>query len=148
MTIQYCVISPPEFLLLLQQLIKAPEEYANAKGQSHVHVALRMNASGLYGRLKHGDIIPFIVCQVLHSIQAIVVKRSLLIIRPNLCSQDGTSNPAAQRGYHPEELKSNSSLTIGALSRHASCFLIALCINDMMDRMLINLSVLAGYYRH
>lgn len=81
---------PLPLLTVTKQLTKAPEEYSDPKTLPHVQVALRLNKNSAK-RLKQGDTVSYIICQ------------------------DGTNNPATQRAYHIDELKSNKDLKIDVL---------------------------------
>ncbi|XP_029822681.2 DNA polymerase alpha catalytic subunit [Ixodes scapularis] len=70
-----------------KQLTKNPEDYPDKKNLSHVQVALRLN-SKRGKKLKQGDTVTYVICN------------------------DGSSQTATQRAYHPEELKGNDSLSI------------------------------------
>uniref|UniRef100_A0A6A7FRZ6 DNA polymerase n=1 Tax=Hirondellea gigas TaxID=1518452 RepID=A0A6A7FRZ6_9CRUS len=75
-------------LVITKQLTKRPEDYPDKASLPHVQVALRVNKSTAGKKLKQGDTVPYVICE------------------------DGTNNSSSQRAYHPDELKSNSSLTI------------------------------------
>ncbi|KAF6204005.1 hypothetical protein GE061_002344 [Apolygus lucorum] len=77
---------PSSLLAVTKQLTKAPGDYADSKALPHVLVALRMNSTSK--RFKQGDTVSYITCV------------------------DGTSNPATQRSYHIEEIKSNPNLKV------------------------------------
>lgn len=68
---------------LLQQLTKNPHEYADAKNQPHVQVALRMRAAGI--SVRAGDTIPYVICQVDHI--------------PN-----GSKTGFAEKAFHPDDI--------------------------------------------
>ncbi|KAK9497008.1 hypothetical protein O3M35_012802 [Rhynocoris fuscipes] len=78
---------PLTLLTVTKQLTKRPEDYADKKALPHVQVAARINAASSK-KFKQGDTVSYVICQ------------------------DGTNNPATQRAYHIDELKSNSSLSI------------------------------------
>ncbi|KAL1140590.1 hypothetical protein AAG570_000520, partial [Ranatra chinensis] len=78
---------PMSLLAVTKQLTKRPEDYTDVKRFPHVQVALRMNAN-MSKRLKQGDAVSYIICE------------------------DGSNNPAMQRAYHIEEVKSKSNLKI------------------------------------
>ncbi|XP_037949022.1 DNA polymerase alpha catalytic subunit [Teleopsis dalmanni] len=78
---------PYPMFLITKQLSKAPAEFNNTSSQPHVQVALRMNTTR-NRRYKKGDMVNYIICN------------------------DGTSNPATQRAYHMDELKSSETLKI------------------------------------
>ena len=77
------------------QLAKNPEEYKDAKGLSHVQVALRMNGLKKRSRpFKKDDTIPYVICL-------------------NKENKDNFNNlPSTQRAFHIEELKENDQLEI------------------------------------
>lgn len=76
-------------LVITKQLTKRPEDYPDKAALPHVQVALRLNSSGGGNKkLRQGDTVPYVVCT------------------------DGTTNSMSQRAYHPDELKSNSELTV------------------------------------
>jgi len=77
---------PIEKYVINKGLTKDPKDYADAKNQPHVQVALRMNAAGK--SVKALDTVPYVVCV------------------------DGTNNPASQRAYHPDDLRKNDELKI------------------------------------
>ncbi|CAN8020701.1 unnamed protein product, partial [Ixodes persulcatus] len=72
---------------ITKQLTKNPEDYPDKKNLSHVQVALRLNSKRAK-KLKQGDTVTYVICN------------------------DGSSQTATQRAYHPEELKGNDSLSI------------------------------------
>ncbi|KER27418.1 hypothetical protein T265_05525 [Opisthorchis viverrini] len=77
---------PLSDFIITKMLTKAPEDYADAKSQPHVQVALRLNNSvgsndgGARRRLRAGDTVEYIICN------------------------DGSGSVATQRGYSPGEL--------------------------------------------
>ncbi|CAH0775041.1 unnamed protein product [Bemisia tabaci] len=78
---------PLDLLWISKNLTKNPEDYADKKALPHVQVALRLNSNAaLAKKFRQGDVINYIICE------------------------DGTDQPATQRAYHPEELKSNETL--------------------------------------
>ncbi|KAJ8955594.1 hypothetical protein NQ318_001424 [Aromia moschata] len=78
---------PLPLLVITKQLTKDPKMYADKNSLPHVQVALRYNAqSG--GHFRAGDTIPYVICD------------------------DGSNNPATQRGYHVDELKNSETLKI------------------------------------
>lgn len=70
---------PIDKFIIHKGLTKDPKDYADAKNQPHVQVALRMKAAGK--SVKALDTIPYVVCL------------------------DGTSNGATQRAYHPDDVR-------------------------------------------
>uniref|UniRef100_A0A0K8W209 DNA polymerase n=2 Tax=Bactrocera latifrons TaxID=174628 RepID=A0A0K8W209_BACLA len=78
---------PLPMYIITKQLSKAPTEFNNAISQPHVQVALRMNSTR-NRRYKKGDMVDYVICQ------------------------DGTNNPATQRGYHLDEVKSSETLKL------------------------------------
>lgn len=54
---------PLSLLTITKQLTKNPVDYSDKKNQAHVQVALRLNIRG--ARLKHGDTVQYIICEVL-----------------------------------------------------------------------------------
>ncbi|XP_073983842.1 DNA polymerase alpha catalytic subunit isoform X2 [Rhodnius prolixus] len=78
---------PLTLLTVTKQLTKPPEEYVDSKALPHVQVALRINKSSSK-KFKQGDTVSYVICQ------------------------DGTNNPATQRAYHIDELKSNDNLSV------------------------------------
>lgn len=78
---------PVTLLTITRQLTKAPREYQKFLSLPHVQVALRMNSSKSK-RYKKGDMVSYVICL------------------------DGTENSATQRGYHLNELKTDSTLKI------------------------------------
>ncbi|KAI8373058.1 DNA polymerase family B-domain-containing protein [Radiomyces spectabilis] len=75
---------PLEKFIINKQLTKNPEEYADAKSQPHVQVALRMRQAGQ--SIRAGDTIPYVICQVEHL--------------PN-----GAKQGFAEKAYHPDDVK-------------------------------------------
>ncbi|TGZ60142.1 hypothetical protein CRM22_008710 [Opisthorchis felineus] len=77
---------PLSDFIITKMLTKAPEDYADAKSQPHIQVALRLNNSGgsndggARRRLRAGDTVEYIICN------------------------DGSGSVATQRGYSPGEL--------------------------------------------
>ena len=67
-------------------MTKNPQEYADAKSQPHVQVALRMRQAGI--SVKSGDTIPYVICQV----DGVV---------------SGTKQGFADRAYHPDDVVRN-----------------------------------------
>lgn len=78
---------PLNMLTITKQLTKNPREYQKIQSMPHVQVALRMNATK-NKRYKRGDMVSYVICE------------------------DGTDNNPMQRGYHLDELKSESKLKI------------------------------------
>lgn len=78
---------PLPMLAITKQLTKNPREYQKIQSMPHVQVALRMNLTK-NKRFKRGDMINYVICE------------------------DTTEKIATQRGYHLDELKSNSQLKI------------------------------------
>lgn len=64
-------------------MTKNPHEYADAKNQPHVQVALRMRAAGI--SVRAGDTIPYVICQVDHI--------------PN-----GSKTGFAEKAFHPDDI--------------------------------------------
>ncbi|KAF7726453.1 DNA-directed DNA polymerase alpha catalytic subunit pol1 [Apophysomyces ossiformis] len=73
-----------EQYVINKQLTKKPEEYADAKNQPHVQVAIRMRKSGQ--NVRAGDTIPYVICQVDHI--------------PN-----GAKTGFAEKAFHPDDVK-------------------------------------------
>ncbi|KAL0089598.1 hypothetical protein F4703DRAFT_1914916 [Phycomyces blakesleeanus] len=73
--------------IINKQLTKSPEEYADAKSQPHVQVAMRMRKAGQ--SVRAGDTVPYVICQVSDV--------------PN-----GTKAGFAERAYHPDDVISGS----------------------------------------
>lgn len=78
---------PLNLLTITKQLTKNPREYQKVQSMPHVQVALRMNATK-NKRFKRGDMVNYVICD------------------------DGTENNPMQRGYHLDEIKSESKLKI------------------------------------
>lgn len=78
---------PLNLLTITKQLTKNPREYQKIQSMPHVQVALRMNATK-NKRYKRGDMVSYVICE------------------------DGTDNNPMQRGYHLDELKTESKLKI------------------------------------
>ncbi|KAG0347016.1 DNA-directed DNA polymerase alpha catalytic subunit pol1 [Podila humilis] len=78
---------PVEKFVVNKGLTKAPEDYADAKSQPHVQVALRMKSKGL--SVRSGDTVPYIICTL----------------------GEGTSTKGgyADRAYHPDEINQPGS---------------------------------------
>ncbi|KAJ8662546.1 hypothetical protein O0I10_001507 [Lichtheimia ornata] len=72
-----------EKFIINKQLTKNPHEYADAKNQPHVQVALRMRAAGI--SVRAGDTIPYVICQVDHI--------------PN-----GSKTGFAEKAFHPDDV--------------------------------------------
>lgn len=80
---------PLEAFIIHKNLTKDPEAYADAKGQPHVVVALRMKQRGLSAH--SGDTIPYIVCAE---------------------GSGGAGSSLSERAFHPDEVRSNPGLAI------------------------------------
>uniref|UniRef100_A0A1B0BBM8 DNA polymerase n=1 Tax=Glossina palpalis gambiensis TaxID=67801 RepID=A0A1B0BBM8_9MUSC len=78
---------PLPMFLITKQLSKAPGDFNSASAQTHVQVALRMNSTR-NRRYKKGDMVDYVICN------------------------DGTTNPATQRAYHLDEVKSSETLKL------------------------------------
>lgn len=78
---------PLNLLTITKQLTKNPREYQKIQSMPHVQVALRMNATK-NKRYKRGDMVSYVICE------------------------DETDNNPMQRGYHLDELKTESKLKI------------------------------------
>ncbi|KAI8147542.1 hypothetical protein BJV82DRAFT_654233 [Fennellomyces sp. T-0311] len=74
---------PLEKFVINKQLTKNPQEYADAKAQPHVQVAMRMRQAGI--SVKSGDTIPYVICLV-----------------ENV--PGGTSAGFAERAFHPDDV--------------------------------------------
>ncbi|KAL4183613.1 hypothetical protein AMTRI_Chr11g99120 [Amborella trichopoda] len=72
--------------VITKSLTKPPEDYADARNQPHVQVALRLKQSGHRIGCSAGDTVPYIIC-----------------CQPG--SGSGSSAGIAQRARHPDELK-------------------------------------------
>ncbi|XP_048588403.1 DNA polymerase alpha catalytic subunit [Nematostella vectensis] len=69
-----------------KQLTKAPHDYPDKKSLPHVHVALWLMSKSR--KVGVGDTIPYVICD------------------------DGSTLPASQRAYHPDEFRKSDSLKI------------------------------------
>ncbi|KAJ2960289.1 hypothetical protein NQZ79_g4309 [Umbelopsis isabellina] len=67
-----------------KQLTKAPQDYADAKSQPHVQVALRLKKTGV--NVKAGDTIPYVICEA----EGVA---------------NGSSAGFAERAFHPDDIK-------------------------------------------
>lgn len=77
---------PLEKYAINKQLTKRPQDYADAKNQPHVQVALRLIAAG--HNVKNGDTVPYVICKVDES-------------------TSGDKKGSALRAYHPDEVMKN-----------------------------------------
>eukprot|EP00047_Mylnosiga_fluctuans_P015821 m.49542 g.49542 ORF g.49542 m.49542 type:complete len:1491 (+) comp6134_c0_seq1:22-4494(+) len=77
---------PIEKFIIHKGLTKNPEDYPDKQNQPHVQVALRLKQSGKSVRAL--DTIPYVI------------------------ALDGTTNPASQRAYHPDDMRKNVELKI------------------------------------
>ncbi|XP_065059619.1 DNA polymerase alpha catalytic subunit-like [Rhopilema esculentum] len=77
---------PARLFEISKALAKAPDEYSDTKSLPHVTVAQRLMSQGK--RVAVGDTIRYIICD------------------------DGSSLPASQRAYHPDEYSKNKNLRI------------------------------------
>ncbi|KAF9429224.1 DNA-directed DNA polymerase alpha catalytic subunit pol1, partial [Entomortierella beljakovae] len=83
---------PIEMFVVNKGLTKNPEDYADAKSQPHVQVALRLRSKG--SNIRAGDTVPYVIC-----------------IDENAPTQKGSY---AERAYSPDEIMApNSGLKIG-----------------------------------
>lgn len=83
---------PLEKYTINKQLTKKPQDYADAKNQPHVQVALRMLKSGRTA--KNGDTVPYVICKVDEE-------------------TNGDKKGSALRAYHPDDVvKQNMQLDI------------------------------------
>ncbi|KAG1054455.1 hypothetical protein G6F43_003533 [Rhizopus delemar] len=83
---------PLEKYVINKQLTKRPQDYADAKSQPHVQVALRMIAAGQ--GVKSGDTVPYVICKVDEE-------------------TSGDKKGSALRAYHPDDVvKKNMQLDI------------------------------------
>ncbi|KAF9187397.1 DNA-directed DNA polymerase alpha catalytic subunit pol1 [Haplosporangium sp. Z 767] len=82
---------PIEKFVVNKGLTKAPEDYADAKTQPHVQVALRLKGKGI--SVRAGDTVPYVIC-----------------LHEDVPTPKGSY---ADRAYHPDEvLQPGSGLTI------------------------------------
>ncbi|KAF9908957.1 DNA-directed DNA polymerase alpha catalytic subunit pol1 [Linnemannia zychae] len=82
---------PMEKFVVNKGLTKAPEDYADAKSQPHVQVALRLKRKGI--SVRAGDTVPYVIC--VHD------------------DAPTTKGGYADRAYHPDEvIQPDSGLTI------------------------------------
>ena len=72
---------------IVKELAKRPEEYADAKAQPHVQVALRRKQQGYRDGIHPGQAIPYVICCLSQEHAA------------------GGGSHQAERAYHPEELR-------------------------------------------
>lgn len=77
---------PLEKYTINKQLTKRPQDYADAKNQPHVQVALRMLAAG--HNVKNGDTVPYVICKVDEE-------------------TSGDKKGSALRAYHPDDVVKN-----------------------------------------
>ncbi|KAI8375408.1 DNA polymerase family B-domain-containing protein [Choanephora cucurbitarum] len=83
---------PLEKYTINKQLTKRPQDYADAKSQPHVQVALRMLEAGQ--NVKSGDTVPYVICKVDEE-------------------TSGDKKGSALRAYHPDMvIKNNMQLDI------------------------------------
>ncbi|KAI9485969.1 MAG: DNA polymerase family B-domain-containing protein [Benjaminiella poitrasii] len=83
---------PLEKYVINKQLTKRPQDYADAKNQPHVQVALRMLEAGQ--NVKSGDTVPYVICKVDEE-------------------TSGDKKGSALRAYHPDMvIKNNMQLDI------------------------------------
>ncbi|CEP11993.1 hypothetical protein [Parasitella parasitica] len=83
---------PLEKYVINKQLTKRPQDYADAKSQPHVQVALRMLKAG--HNVKNGDTVPYVICKVDEE-------------------TSGDKKGSALRAYHPDTvIKDNMQLDI------------------------------------
>lgn len=83
---------PLEKFVINKQLTKRPVDYADAKNQPHVQVALRMIKEG--HNVKNGDTVPYVICKVDDE-------------------TSGDKKGSALRAYHPDQvLKDDMQLDI------------------------------------
>jgi DNA polymerase alpha subunit A len=83
---------PLEKYVINKQLTKRPQDYADAKSQPHVQVALRMLKEG--HNVKNGDTVPYVICKVDEE-------------------TSGDKKGSALRAYHPDSvIKNNMQLDI------------------------------------
>lgn len=83
---------PLENYVINKQLTKRPQDYADAKNQPHVQVALRMLEGG--HNVKNGDTVPYVICKVDEE-------------------TSGDKKGSALRAYHPDDvIKDNMQLDI------------------------------------
>ncbi|RUP49347.1 DNA polymerase alpha zinc finger-domain-containing protein, partial [Jimgerdemannia flammicorona] len=79
---------PIDKFVINKGLNKSPEDYADAKSQPHVQVALRMKQRGV--SVRAGDTVPYVICTA----EGVA---------------DGTKTGFAERAYHPDDLKREGS---------------------------------------
>lgn len=84
---------PIDKFVINKGLTKNPEDYADAKSQPHVQVALRLKKRGI--SIRAGDTVPYVICTA----EGVA---------------DGTKTGFAERAYHPDDVKrEGSGLQIG-----------------------------------
>ncbi|ORX91154.1 hypothetical protein K493DRAFT_409457 [Basidiobolus meristosporus CBS 931.73] len=85
-------LTPINKFIINKGLTKNPEDYADAKSQPHVQVALRMKSKGI--SIRAGDTVPFVICRASDDNQS-------------------TKSSYAERAYHPDDVtRQGSPLTI------------------------------------
>ncbi|KAK9761960.1 DNA-directed DNA polymerase alpha catalytic subunit pol1 [Basidiobolus ranarum] len=85
-------LTPINKFIINKGLTKNPEDYADAKSQPHVQVALRMKSKGI--SIRAGDTVPFVICKISDD-------------------SSNTKSSYAERAYHPDDVtRQGSSLTI------------------------------------
>ncbi|KAI1317643.1 DNA-directed DNA polymerase alpha catalytic subunit pol1 [Mortierella claussenii] len=78
---------PMDKFVVNKGLTKAPEDYADAKSQPHVQVALRLKRKGI--SVRTGETVPYVIC-----------------VDGNASTQKGSY---AERAYHPDEVQQPGS---------------------------------------
>ncbi|OQV12748.1 DNA polymerase alpha catalytic subunit [Hypsibius exemplaris] len=81
-----------ELFVIMKQLNKDPHLYADAKSLPHVQVAQRWNSFASNKKLRHGDTIPYVICNE---------------VPPGIVVVGGKKAPHTQRAYHIEEFRAN-----------------------------------------
>ncbi|KAI7870185.1 DNA polymerase family B-domain-containing protein [Spinellus fusiger] len=80
--------------IINKQLTKNPEDYADAKSQPHVQVAIRMKQSGQ--SVRTGETVPYVICKL------------------DSLPENSKAGPA-ERAYHPDEV-ARSNMQLGSCS--------------------------------
>jgi DNA polymerase elongation subunit (family B) len=62
--------------LCIQQLSKDPKDYSDVKSLPHVQIAVRFNTTSTGRKMKRGDTIAYIVCEVCLSPKSLEINKS------------------------------------------------------------------------
>jgi len=100
---------PLDQFIITKALTKRPEDYADAKNQPHVMVALRRQGQGKRDGVAAGEAVPYVICVPVAAGQG-GVNGAAAVAAVAAGASSGLS--LAERAYHPEEVIPGGTLAV------------------------------------